>query len=32
MAKVTSIFKAEDGYKTINSAPFECTSMTNAKV
>ena len=32
MAKVTSIFKAEDGIKTKNNSHFVCTSLTNAKV
>ena len=32
MAKVTSIFKSKEGVKNVNVTPFECTSLTNAKV
>ena len=32
MAKVTSIFKSKNGVKNTKVTPFECTSMTNAKV
>ena len=32
MTKITSIFKAPEGIKTVNVTPFSCTSMTNSKV